>query len=118
MQRLTYQQFKQAPRALTLNFSALSAQIWANELEEERSKPLSGKLFGGSGFGAVAGSECALELTGVLEVLAVGDGEAVGSVEFLAGAEIDVFVGLGFRTASRHALGGTLIGAGGRPTCL
>ena len=90
MQRITYQQLKYTPRALTLNFSALSAQIWANDVRKERSRPLSGKLFGGSGLGAVAGGEGALELAGVLEVVAVGYCETVGSVKFLACAEVDV----------------------------
>ena len=32
MQRITYQRFKRIDRALTINFPALSAQIWANDL--------------------------------------------------------------------------------------
>ena len=55
------------------------------------------RLLRGCSFGAVAGGEGALELAGVLQMFAVGDGEAVSSVELLAGAEIDVFVGLGIQ---------------------
>ena len=52
---------------------------------------MSGKLLS-SNFSAVAGGQGALELAGILEVLAVSYGEAVGSVELFACAEVDVIV--------------------------